>query len=127
MVKIYSAVNGKKHKLLHEGYTLHEVVADLYEWGTLDAWDDLAREDLDEQIDVLCDYVRTAHQDYIIEYEEDKQRAYMIDKSVHWKLVVEGLEDLSPADRLFALGKIAESIEVSEETEGGFTFVEDEE
>ena len=24
----------------------------------------------DEQIDVLCDYVRTAHQDYVIEEEE---------------------------------------------------------
>ena len=71
MVKMYSAVNGRKHTLLHEGYTLHEVVADLYEWGTLDAWDDLAREDLDEQIDVLCDYVQMAHQDYIIEHEED--------------------------------------------------------
>ena len=70
MIRLYSAVSGKKFKLLHEGYTLHEVVADLYEWGTLDGWGDLGREDLDEQIDVLCDYVRTAHQDYVIEEEE---------------------------------------------------------
>ena len=66
MIQLYKAVHGKKTTLLHEGYTLHEVVADLYEWGTLDAWDDLAREDLDEQIEVLCDYVSTAYQDYVI-------------------------------------------------------------
>lgn len=51
----------------------------------------------------------------------------MIDKSVRWNLVVEGLEDLSSSDRVFAISKIAESIEVFEETEGSFTIVEDEE
>ena len=63
----------------------------------------------------------------IIEYEEDKQMTNMIEKSIQWKLVVEGLEGLSNADRLFTISRIAELIEVFEETEGSFTIVEDEE
>jgi len=70
MIKLYKAIRGKKSELIGEGETLHEVVEKAYEAGSIDAWDELYREDFDEQIEVLVDYVRTAHQDYVIEDDE---------------------------------------------------------
>ena len=69
MIKLYKAIRGKKTELIGEGETLHEVVEKAYEAGVLNARDELYREDLDEQIEVLVDYVRTAHQDYVITYD----------------------------------------------------------
>jgi len=69
MIKLYKAIRGKRSKLIGEGETLHEVVEKAYEAGVLNARDELSREDLDEQIEVLVDYVRTAHQDYVITYD----------------------------------------------------------
>lgn len=67
MVKIYGNVLGRKGKLLGEGETLLEAVAQAYDYDYIKAYDELSREDYYEQIDVLVDYVEGAKQDYIIE------------------------------------------------------------
>ena len=69
MIKLYEAISGRKFRLISEGETLHEAIEKAYEAGALDPWDELYREDFDEQIEALVDYVSAAHQDYVIEDE----------------------------------------------------------
>lgn len=69
MVSLYKAIRGIKYKLIGVGRNLTEAVKDAYNDDYLTPCDDFYRKDFDEQIEVLTDYVRTAHQDYVIEYE----------------------------------------------------------
>lgn len=70
MIRLYKAISGKKYKLIGEGESLMDAVKDSYMNNDgLRIYDELYREDFEEQIEVLTDYVRTAHQDYVIEYE----------------------------------------------------------
>jgi len=70
MIKLYSAVSGKKFRLISEGETLHEAVEKAFEIGLINALDELTRDDFDEQIEALVDYIIAAHSDYVIEKDK---------------------------------------------------------
>lgn len=61
MVKVWSAISGKKFRIIGEGDTIFEAII---EANLLDKYTEL------ESLDDVAEYIQAAHQDYVIEYED---------------------------------------------------------
>ena len=69
MIRIYRVPN--KNYPIGEGRNLREAVKDAYKNDELTAYDELYREDENEQIEALEDYVTSARADFIIVGSEE--------------------------------------------------------